>query len=90
MDSLNEMFFNHKAAEGLTYEDILEDVQKYYCQPCRHPVRESNPDNVERLLKEFISVPHEVQLFHGRYVHGGFAKTFMRIWPDFPFEEVDT
>lgn len=29
MDSLNEMFFNHKAAEGLTYEDILEDVQKY-------------------------------------------------------------
>ena len=29
MNSLNELFFNHSAAEGMTYEDILDDVQKY-------------------------------------------------------------
>lgn len=55
MDSLNEMFFNHKAAEGLTYEDILEDVQKYCTANHADTLSgESDPDNAKRLLKEFI------------------------------------
>ena len=29
MTSLNEIFFNSAKAEGMTYEDILADVQQY-------------------------------------------------------------
>lgn len=55
MDSLNEMFFNHKAAEGLTYEDILEDVQKYCTANHADTLSgEADPENATRLLKEFI------------------------------------
>ena len=55
MDSLNEMFFNHKAAEGLTYEDILEDVQRYCTANHADTLSgEADPENATRLLKEFI------------------------------------
>ena len=29
MDSLNDMFFTSTASESLSYDQILEDVQKY-------------------------------------------------------------
>lgn len=55
MNSLNELFFNHTATEGLTYEDILEDVQKYCTANHADTLSgEADPENAKRLLKEFI------------------------------------
>lgn len=55
MNSLNELFFNHTATDGMTYEDILEDVQKYCTANHADTLSgENDPENAKRLLKEFI------------------------------------
>lgn len=55
MNSLNEMFFNHTATEGMTYESILEDVQKYCTANHADTLSgEADSENAKRLLKEFI------------------------------------
>lgn len=55
MNSLNELFFNHSAAEGMTYEDILDDVQKYCTANHADTLSgETDPEQAKKLLKEFI------------------------------------
>lgn len=55
MDSLNDMFFTSTASESLSYDQILEDVQKYCTE--KHSDKLSTEDNQEearKLLREFI------------------------------------
>ena len=55
MNSLNELFFNHSAAEGMTYEDILDDVQKYCTANHADTLSgETDKKKKKKLLKEFI------------------------------------
>lgn len=55
MNSLNELFFNHAAAEGMSYEDILADVQKYCTANHADTLSgETDQENAKRLLKDFI------------------------------------
>ena len=55
MNSLNELFFNHSAAKGMTYEDILDDVQKYCTANHADTLSgETDPEQAKKLLKEFI------------------------------------
>lgn len=55
MDSLNELFFNHTAKEGITYENILEDVQKYCTSNHADALSgEGDPELARQMLKEFI------------------------------------
>jgi pilus assembly protein CpaF len=52
MESLNDMFFTSAGKETLTYDQILEDVQKYCTDKL---TTEGNRDEARKLLREFIS-----------------------------------
>ena len=55
MNSLNELFFNRAAAEGLSYDEILEDVQKYCTANHADTLSgETDTERAKALLKEFI------------------------------------
>ena len=55
MNSLNELFFNRAAAEGLSYDEILEDVQKYCTANHADTLSgETYTERAKALLKEFI------------------------------------
>ena len=55
MESLNDMFFTAAKQETLSYDQILEDVQKY--STSRHADKlttEGNQEEARKLLREFI------------------------------------
>jgi len=55
MDSLNDMFFRSTASENLTYDQILEDVQKYCTEKHADKLStEGNQEEARKLLREFI------------------------------------
>ena len=55
MNSLNELLFNRAAAEGLSYDEILEDVQKYCTANHADTLSgETDTERAKALLKEFI------------------------------------
>ena len=55
MNSLNELFFIRAAAEGLSYDEILEDVQKYCTANHADTLSgETYTERAKALLKEFI------------------------------------
>lgn len=83
MNSLNELFFNHSAAEGMTYEDILDDVQKYCTANHADTLSgETDPEQAKKLLKRIHSpIPDKMQLWSRRNVlPPNYAKTSTRIW----------
>ena len=56
MNNLNDIFFAQTATEGITYENVLEDVQRYFTE--NHAATIAGEDDVGRaaeLLKELIS-----------------------------------
>ena len=56
MENLNDIFFTPSQEEGITYETILMQVQRYAIE--NHATKLSNEENTEaatKLLKEFIS-----------------------------------
>ena len=56
MESLNDMFFTSAGKETLTYDQILEDVQKYCTEKHADKLTtEGNRDEARKLLREFIS-----------------------------------
>ena len=56
MESLNDMFFTSAGKETLTYDQILEDVQKYCTEKHADKLTtEGNRDEAQKLLREFIS-----------------------------------
>lgn len=56
MESLNDMFFTSAGKETLTYDHILEDVQKYCTEKHADKLTtEGNRDEARKLLREFIS-----------------------------------
>ena len=56
MESLNDMFFASAGKETLTYDQILEDVQKYCTEKHADKLTtEGNRDEARKLLREFIS-----------------------------------
>lgn len=56
MESLNEMFFTSSAKEEMTYDRILEDVQRYCTRNHSDKLSsEGNQDEARKLLREFIS-----------------------------------
>lgn len=55
MESLNDMFFTSANREDLTYDQILEDVQKYCTSNHADKLStEGNQDEARKLLREFI------------------------------------
>lgn len=55
MESLNDMFFTSTGHEDLTYDQILEDVQKYCTANHADKLStEGNQDEARELLREFI------------------------------------
>lgn len=55
MESLNDMFFTSASRKELTYDQILEDVQKYCTEKHADKLStEGNQEEARRLLKEFI------------------------------------
>ena len=55
MKSLNDMFFTSATQEVTTYEQILEDVQKYCTTKHSDKLTtEGNQEDARKLLREFI------------------------------------
>ncbi len=55
MESLNDMFFTSAGKEALTYDQILEDVQKYCTEKHADKLSgEGSQDEARKLLREFI------------------------------------
>ena len=55
MNSLNELFFNSSQAEGMTYDQILADVQQYCTTNHADTLSsEGNQEQAKALLQEFI------------------------------------
>lgn len=56
VESLNEMFFTSAAKEEMTYDQILEDVQRYCTRNHSDKLSsEGNQEEARKLLREFIS-----------------------------------
>lgn len=56
MESLNDMFFTSAGKEVLTYDQILEDVQKYCTEKHADKLSgEGSQDEARKLLREFIA-----------------------------------
>lgn len=52
MERLNDLFFSSKASEGLTYEQILSDVQRFVTQNHADTLSsEGNQEEARKLLK---------------------------------------
>ena len=55
MESLNDMFFTSAGKETLTYDQILEDVQRYCTEKHADKLSgETNREEATKLLREFI------------------------------------
>lgn len=55
MESLNDMFFTATKQETLSYDQILEDVQKYCTSKHADKLTtEGNQEEARKLLREFI------------------------------------
>lgn len=57
MNNLNDIFFAPVASDGLTYDQILEDVQRYFAENHASTIAEAGEANTERattVLKELM------------------------------------
>ena len=55
MESLNDIFFASTASEVLSYDQILEEVQKYCTEKHADKLStQGNQDKARKLLREFI------------------------------------
>lgn len=57
MNNLNDIFFTPAASEGLTYEKVLEDVQRYFSENHASTIAEASEGNTLRaaaVLKELM------------------------------------
>lgn len=57
MNNLNDIFFAQTASEGMTYEQILEDVQRYFSENHASTIAsagESDSERASALLKELM------------------------------------
>lgn len=72
MNNLNDIFFTPAASEGLTYEKVLEDVQRYFSENHASTIAEAGEGNTLRaaaVLKELM-----IQyLVKRKYVIDGFT-----------------
>jgi pilus assembly protein CpaF len=56
MNKLNDIFFAQTTAEGITYESVLEDVQRYFTENHASTIAgEGDAERVAELLKDLIS-----------------------------------
>jgi pilus assembly protein CpaF len=56
MSKLNDIFFTQASTEGVTYESILEDVQRYFTENYAATIAsEGDAERAAELLKELIS-----------------------------------
>jgi pilus assembly protein CpaF len=56
MNKLNDIFFTQTTAEGITYESVLEDVQRYFTENHAPTIAgEGDAERVAELLKDLIS-----------------------------------
>lgn len=57
MSNLNDIFFTPAANQELTYDQVLEDVQRYFAENHASTIAEAGEGNAERatsLLKELM------------------------------------
>lgn len=72
MNNLNDIFFTPAASEGLTYEKVLEDVQRYFSENHASTIAEAGEGNTLRaaaVLKELM-IQHLVKR---KYAIDGFT-----------------
>lgn len=66
MNNLNDIFFAPAANQDLTYEQILEDVQRYFAENHAATIAEAGDGNTDRassLLKELmVKARHSLHL----------------------------
>lgn len=58
MSNLNDIFFTPAANQELTYDQVLEDVQRYFAENHASTIAEAGEGNAERatsLLKELLT-----------------------------------
>ena len=48
MSNLNDIFFAQTASEGLSYEQILEDVQRYFSENHASTIAEAGDGDTQR------------------------------------------
>ena len=59
MSNLNDIFFTPAANQELTYDQVLEDVQRYFAENHASTIAEAGEGNAERatsLLKELMEL----------------------------------
>ena len=65
MNNLNDIFFAPVANQDLTYDQVLEDVQRYFAENHASTIAEAGEGNAERattLLKELM-VQYTMSMF---------------------------
>ena len=56
MNNLNDVFFAHSPTEGITYDYVLEDTQRYFTEHHASTLAgDENPEKAEELLKDLIT-----------------------------------
>ncbi len=81
MNNLNDIFFAPAANQDLTYEQILEDVQRYFAENHAATIAEAGDGNTDRassLLKELM-VQYIVKRKYGNRCTSGIRRGTGRI-----------
>ena len=89
MSNLNDIFFTPAANQELTYDQVLEDVQRYFAENHASTIAEAGEGNAERatsLLKELM----EHYIVKRKYALTGSLQkncvpSSMKTWPATPF-----
>ena len=83
MSNLNDIFFTPAANQELTYDQVLEDVQRYFAENHASTIAEAGEGNAERatsLLKELME--HYIVTDS---LQKNCVPSSMKTWPATPF-----
>ena len=81
MSNLNDIFFTPAANQELTYDQVLEDVQRYFAENHASTIAEAGEGNAERatsLLKELME-------HYTGSLQKNCVPSSMKTWPATPF-----
>ena len=77
MNNLNDIFFTPSAGQEMTYEQILEDVQRYFTENHAATVAEAGEENAERAA-EVLKGLMEQYLVKRKYALEGMTTQMLR------------
>ena len=89
MSNLNDIFFTPAANQELTYDQILEDVQRYFAENHASTIAEAGEGNAERatsLLKELMDTTlSNANMPLTGSLQKNCVPSSMKTWPATPF-----